>query len=189
VRLVRRDAVARGNEGVRAVVEHHLPATFEELALPFACVAASLETGSARWFSSGPLADAVLASSALPGLLPPVEVDGEPLIDGAAVDVVPLERAVEMGADRVFVLQIKDLDAAPPRRPRRPVEVLFRAFAISRNARFVAALAAVPPGVEVHVLPVVEWPRLRYDGFSRSRELVAAARAATGSWLAARGLA
>jgi NTE family protein len=188
VRMMRRDAVGRGNEGLRAVVERHLPATFDELALPFACVAASLSTGQARWFSSGPLADAVLASSALPGLLPPVSVDGEALIDGAAVDVVPVERAIGMGADRLFVLQIKDLEASPAP-PRRPLDVLVRAFAISRNARFLASLAAVPPTVEVHVLPVVEWPRLRYDGFSRTPELVAAARTAAAGWLRERGLA
>lgn len=188
LRLVRRHAASRGNEGLRAVLERHLPATFEELAVPFACVAASLDTGRARWFDSGPLADAVLASSALPGLLPPVEIGGEALVDGAAVDVVPIGRAIEMGADRIFVLQIKDLDELLPR-PSRPLEVLVRAFAISRNARFLAELAAVPAGVEVHVLPVVDWPRLRYDGFSRTPELVAAARTATGGWLAERGLA
>ena len=187
VRLVRRRAATSGNEGVRAVVARHLPATFEELAVPFSCVAASLDTGRARWFSSGSLTDAVLASSALPGLLPPVEIDGEAFIDGAAVDVVPVGRAVALGARRLFVLQIKDLDATAPR-PRRPLEVLVRAFAISRNARFLAELAAVPADVEVHVLPVPAWPRIRYDGFSRTGELVDLARSATTGWLVQRGL-
>lgn len=187
VRLVRRAPGSFGNDGLRRVVERHLPATFEELAVPFSCVAASLDTGQARWFSSGPLAPAVLASSALPGLLPPVEVDGEALIDGAAVDVVPLGRALSLGARRLFVLQIKDLDASAPR-PERPLEVLVRAFAISRNARFVSELASVPADAEVHVLPVPSWPRLRYDGFSRTAELVALARSETAGWLADRRL-
>ena len=184
VRLFRRGSSVHGNAGLRAVLDRHLPPTFEELAVPFACVAAELSTGEARWFASGPLRDAVLASAALPGLLPPVEVDGRVLIDGAAVDVVPVAQAVALGAERLFVLQIKDLDApAPP--PTRPVEVLVRAFAIARNARLVHELGALSPSVEVHVLPVVEWPRLRYDGFSRSAELIASARDAAAGHLAA----
>lgn len=186
LRLVRRGASVHGNDGLRAVLDRHLPATFEELAVPFACVAAELSTGRARWFGSGPLREAVLASAALPGLLPPVEIGGTALIDGAAVDVVPVAHAVALGAERLFVLQVKDLDlAAPP--PARPVEVLVRAFAIARNARFVHELGTVPAAVEVHVLPVVEWPRLRYDGFSRSAELIASAREAAARHLAAAG--
>lgn len=184
VRMVRRGSSVNGNEGLRRVLSDNLPATFEELVVPFACVAADLTTGSARWFRSGPLREAVLASAALPGLLPPVEIDGQVLIDGAAVDVVPMAEAVRLGAERLFVLQIKDLEATP-RPPTRPIEVLLRAFAISRNARFVHDLAALPASVEVDVLPVVQWPRLRYDGFSRNAELIASAREASARHLAA----
>lgn len=186
LQLLRRGAAMSGAQGVRRVLRANLPASFEELRVPFHCVATDLGTGAARWFDEGPLVDAVMASAALPGLLPPVEVDGRLLVDGAAVDVVPVARAVALGAHRLFVLQIKDLDVeAPP--PRRPVDVVLRAFAISRNARFVAELDALPRHVQVHVLPVVAWPRLRYDGFSRTRELVALARERTAAHLAGLG--
>lgn len=174
--LLRRGSSVNGNEGLRAVLMANLPDTFEELALPFRCVAADLETGRAHWFHTGPLSEAILASAALPGILPPVEVDGRLLIDGAAVDVVPVAAAVALGATRLFVLQVKDLDAAPPV-PRRPLDVVLRAFAISRGARFLAELEALPATVEVHVLPVVDWPRFRYDGFSRTAELIELSRA------------
>ncbi len=187
VQLLRRMPAVHGGAGLRRVLTDHLPESFEELAVPFHCVAADLRTGAARWFHTGDLLRPVLASAALPGLLPPVEIDGELLIDGAAVDVVPVAKAVSLGARRLFVLQIKDLDAALPP-PRRPAEVLLRAFAISRNARFVADLAALPADVEVHVLPVVDWPRIRYDGFRRTPELVALARASTAAHLAAEDL-
>lgn len=183
VQLLRRRPAINGNEGLRRVIERFLPgATFTDLRLPFACVATSLESGGERWFTEGPLADAILASSALPALLPPVEIGGELFIDGATVNVVPLAKAMEMGATRVFVLQLKDLDAVPPR-PRRPMDVLLRAFAISRNCRFVHELATLPAGVEVHVLPTVAWPRLRYDGFSRTQELMERSRAAAATYL------
>lgn len=187
VQLLRRRPAINSNDGLRRVVDRFLPgATFADLELPFACVATSLDTGRERWFTEGSLVDAVLASSALPALLPPVEIDGESLIDGAAVNVVPLAKALEMGADRVFILQLKDLDAMP-RRPRRPLDVLQRAFAISRNFRFVHELASLPAGVEVHVLPSVSWSRFRYDGFSRTRELMERSHAAAGAYLDDRG--
>lgn len=185
--LLARRLSAVSHTGLRSVLAAHLPATFEELTVPFHCVAAELTTGRARWFRSGPLHDAILASAALPGLLPPVEVDGRLLIDGAAVDVVPMARAVALGASRLFVLQVKDLGLAPPV-PRRPIEVVLRAHAISRNARFIADLDALPTTVEVHVLPVVPWPRFRYDGFSRTGELIDRGHQATAAHLDAAGL-
>lgn len=183
VQLLRRGPAVNSNTGLRRVVERFLPgANFADLEVPFACVATSLDTGGERWFSEGSLVEAVLASSALPALLPPVEIDGEALIDGAAVNVVPLAKALEMGATRVFILQLKDLDATP-RHPRRPLDVLHRAFAISRNFRFVHELATLPAGVEAHVLPAVEWSRFRYDGFSRTRELMERSHAAAAAYL------
>ena len=184
--LLRRRPAVNGNVGLRRAVERFLPgATFADLEVPFTCVATSLVTGGERWFSEGPLVEAVLASSAVPGLLPPVEIDGEALIDGAAVCTVPLARALELGATRVFVLQIKDLDVTP-RHPRRPLEVVQRAFAISRNFRFLHEMATLPGGVEAHVLPSVPWPRFRYDGFSRTQELVERSRVAAGAYLDSR---
>src|SRR5947209_13003641 len=46
----------------------------EELAVPFQCVAASIERAAEHWFTSGPLVDVVLASCAVPGILPPVKI-------------------------------------------------------------------------------------------------------------------
>lgn len=182
--LLRRRAGASSAAGLRSILDGHLPGRFEDLAVPFHCVAADLATGRARWFSTGPLRPAVLASAALPGLLPPVELDGATYVDGAAVDVVPVARAIALGATRLFVLQIKELDDVAWR-PRRPLDVVLRAFAISRNARFLAELDAMPADIEVHVLPVVPWTRLRYDGFSRTGELIASARSAAADHLAA----
>jgi NTE family protein len=187
VHFLRRRPSINGNDGLRQVIERFLPgATFADLQLPFACVATSLDSGCERWFSEGPVAEPILASSALPALLPPVEIDGEQFIDGATVNVVPLAKALDMGATRLFVLQLKDLDAVP-RRPRRPLDVLLRAFAISRNCRFVHELATVPPEVEVHVLPTVTWPRFRYDGFSRTEELMGRSHTAAAAYLEEHG--
>ena len=60
--------------------------------------------------TSGRLVDAIMASAAVPGLLPPAEVDDEHFLDGGIVNSIPLGRAVSLGADRVFVLQVGRID-------------------------------------------------------------------------------
>jgi NTE family protein len=140
-------------EPLRDLLEAHLPVrTFAELRVPFQCVAASIERAAERWFTDGALVEAVLASCAVPGLLPPVELDGEHYLDGGLVHSIPVGRAVALGADTVYVLHVGRIDR-PLRPPTRPWEVALVAFEIARRHRFAADLAALPPGVTVHVLP------------------------------------
>ncbi|MDN4161186.1 patatin-like phospholipase family protein [Nocardioides abyssi] len=126
--------------------------TFEELPVRFQVCAASIERAAEHWFDSGRVVDAVVASAAVPGLLPPAKVGGEHYLDGGIVNSVPLARAVRLGADRVFVLQVGRIDR-PLRVPRRPWEVARVSFEIARRHRFHREWAELPPEVEAHVLP------------------------------------
>jgi NTE family protein len=140
-------------EPLRELLAAHLPVqTFAELRIPFQCVAASIERAAEHWFSDGALIDAVLASSAVPGLLPPVEVDGEHYLDGGLVHSIPVGRAVALGADTIYVLHVGRIDR-PLRPPTMPWEVAVVAFEIARRHRYAADLASLPEGVTVHVLP------------------------------------
>ncbi|HYH33719.1 MAG TPA: patatin-like phospholipase family protein [Nocardioides sp.] len=124
----------------------------EDLPVRFQVCAASIERAAEHWFDSGPLVDAVVASAAVPGLLPPARVGDEHYLDGGIVNSIPLARAVRLGADRVFVLQVGRIDR-PLTVPRRPWEVARVSFEIARRHRFVRELAELPDGVECHVLP------------------------------------
>jgi NTE family protein len=166
--------------------------TFEELAVPFQCVAASIERSAEHWFASGPLVDAILASSAVPGIFPPVEIDGQHFIDGGIVNSIPIDRAVALGAGEVYVLHAGRIDSplAPPKGLR---DVAMVAFEVSRRHRFMRALEEVPEGVTVHVLPTGD-PRpprfndlsqLRYLDFGAGTARIANAYAATAEYLAA----
>jgi len=126
--------------------------TFEELPVRLQVCAASIERAAEHWFSTGPVVDAVVASAAVPGLLPPAKVGDEHFLDGGIVNSVPLGRAVALGATRVFVLQVGRFDR-PLTVPRRPWEVARVSFEIARRHRFVRELEELPPGVEAHVLP------------------------------------
>jgi NTE family protein len=139
---------------LRRLVEKaiHPDTQIEDLHTPFQCVAASIESVSEHWFESGPLVEAVLASSAVPALFPPIEIDGEHYYDGGLVDSVPLGRAVKLGADVVYVLQVGRMES-PLRPPERPYEAALISFEIARRHRFATTMRELPEGVEVHVLP------------------------------------
>jgi NTE family protein len=162
----------------------------EDLPVPFQCVAASIESASERWFTDGGLVDAVLASSAVPGILPPVQIDGEHFLDGGIVNSIPVGRAVALGAQTIYVMHVGRVDR-PLEVPRWPWEVGLVAFEIARRHRFVGDLAALPADVDVHVMPTGQTapPRyndlsqLRYRDTSGVREHIAAAYEASSRYL------
>ena len=141
------------NVRLRKLLEDVLPVErIEDLPIPFECVAASIEQATVHYFSEGPLADAIMASSAVPGLLPPVEIDGEHFLDGGLVASIPLDRAIDLGATTIYVLQVGRIEE-PLVAPTKPWEVAMVAFEISRRHRFAESLRSLPDEIEVHVLP------------------------------------
>jgi len=151
--LARHGTHLHANQRLRRLLEDSLGGLrIEDLPVRFECVAACIERATAHWFSKGPVTDAVLASCAVPGLLPAVEVDGEHFLDGGLVQSVPVGRAVELGARRIYVLHVGRLEHAL-HVPTRPWEVALVAFEISRRHRFAEDMAKLPEGVEVRVLP------------------------------------
>jgi NTE family protein len=186
--LVRTRTHLHPREPLRDLLTEHLPVrTFAELRVPFQCVAASIERAAEYWFTEGALVEAVLASCAVPGLLPPVELDGEHYLDGGLVHSIPVGRAVALGADTIFVLHVGRIDR-PLHPPATPWEVAQVSFEIARRHRFVGDLAALPPGVALHVLPAGdETPpstaNLRYRDFSRVSERIDRAHRAAAAHL------
>jgi NTE family protein len=163
----------------------------EELPVRYQCVAASIEGAREHWFAEGPLVDAVLASAALPGVLPAVEVGGEHFLDGGLVNSIPIGRAVALGARTVFVLQVGRIER-PLEPPRLPWEVALVAFEIARRHRFHHDLQNLPRGVAAHVLPTgldtqpryTDLANLRYWDVGRIGDRVDRAYAASAGYLA-----
>ncbi len=189
-RLLRSGTHLHSPEPLRQLLGSMLPgADFADLALPFHCVAASIEHARARWFSSGPLVPAVLASCAVPGLLPPVELDGEHFFDGGLVDSIPVGRAVALGAGTIYVLHVGRIER-PLAVPRRPWEVGLVAFEIARRHRFHEEMSALPGDVQVHVLPAgadrrpPDLSQLRYRDKTKVRASIGRAYAASARYLA-----
>ncbi len=189
--LIRMRTHVRTHAPLRRMLAEALHAdTFEELAVPFQCVAACIERSAEQWFSSGPLIEPILASASVPGLLPPVEIGGEHFIEGGIVNSIPLGRAVELGAHEIYVLHVGRIDR-PLEVPKRLRDVALVSFEIARRHRFVRELAAVPEDVLVHVLPTGDpdpprWNELSTQlnrSFKDAGKRIARAREATGAYL------
>jgi NTE family protein len=178
-RFARRGTHLHSPAALREMLRRELgeEASFADLPVRFHCCAASIERAAEHWFDSGPVIDAVLASSAVPGLLPPMLIDGEHFVDGGIVNSIPIGRAVELGADTVFVLQVGRVDR-PLSAPRNMFAVARVAFEISRRHRYARELASVPSTVDVHVLPTGGGEG-RDDSPLAYRDLTAAARRIT----------
>ncbi len=157
-RLAKHRTHLQSPEPLRRLIQQRMPVTrIEDLAVQFECVAAGIESSAAHWFAAGSIADAVVASCAVPGLFPPARVGEEHFFDGGLVHSIPVGRAVELGAERIFVLHVGRIEQ-PLRPPRWPWEVALVAFEIARRHRFVEEMSRLPDGVEVHVLPTGSAP-------------------------------
>lgn len=178
------------NSDLEKLIRRLLPVhSFEELQVPFQCVAASIEQAAERWFSRGPLIPAVLASSAVPGLLPPVRIDGEHFYDGGVVNSIPIERALQLGATELYILHVGRIEQ-PLKPPRNLIQVANVAFEIARRHRFAKDMAGLPDGIVGHVLPTGEedpasspLAQLKYKDFTHVDERMQTAYEATTRYL------
>ena len=113
-----------------------------DLDIPFVALAADLNSRLPVALSSGPLADALLASTALAGLFPPFERDGQRLVDGLALVPVPVEAVIDSGADITVSVNLMSRDvlaawpgeepAPPPSGKQRMLETLLEVMDLTQ---------------------------------------------------------
>jgi NTE family protein len=188
---IRERTYLHANDHLRSWLAEHLGhGRIEDLPTAFQCVAARIEDSSEHWFTEGSLVDALLASSAVPGLLPPVDIDGMHYIDGGVVNSIPLSRALDVGAKTVYVLHVGHIDDELAV-PTKPWDVGVVAFEIARRHRFASDLDRLPDGVTVHVLPTGaavgrynDPAKLRYDNLDDAEQQVATSFTAAKEYLA-----
>jgi NTE family protein len=159
--------------GLRRVIERYCDfACLEDAAVPVHVVAADVLTGKEVLLSEGPVVDALLASSAIPGVFPPVVRNGRLLMDGGVVNNAPIAHAVELGADRVFVLSAMGrsrLEEAPRGALAAGVAAITRAI----TRRLEEDIARYEDVVDLIVLPAPTLPGLLPTDFGHADELVA----------------
>jgi NTE family protein len=178
------------NEPLKELVQRWVPfSKLEEAHIAIQTCAACIETSTEHWFSYGSVVDAVLASCALPGVLPPVEVGGMHYIDGGIVNSIPVSRALELGATEIYVLHVGHIDD-PLKVPRHPWDVAMVSFEIARRHRFHRELETARENVKIHVLPTGKPPgryndpaKLRYNQGEAIQAHIDAAERATLDYL------
>jgi NTE family protein len=160
------------SSGLRRVVERQCDfARLEDAPVPLHVVAADVLSGEEVLLSHGPVVDALLASAAIPGVFAPVVWNGRLLMDGGIVDNAPIAQAVELGADRVFVLSAMGstrLEEAP----RGAVAAGMTAIARAITRRLEEDIARYAGIVDLTVLPAPALPGLLPTDFGHADELI-----------------
>jgi NTE family protein len=115
----------------RIVPEKH----FSELKIPFACMSLDLVSGYPEILHSGSVRHAVSASSAVPGILPPVQIDGRMCVDGGWVEAVPISAAKVLGAEFIIGVDVsRDISVVDYREEMKSsMDIVFRAGDVTRS--------------------------------------------------------
>ncbi|GAA3775011.1 patatin-like phospholipase family protein [Streptomyces chiangmaiensis] len=169
----------------RLIARSGLPSRMEELAVPFTAVAMDLVTGAPALLDHGDLESALLASAAVPGVLPPVDRGGRTLVDGGVIAYVPVLAARQAGAASMVVLstgpQGSPLPATVPR--RRAGAIAGRAGLLLIRHQIERDLHEVSQHIPTVVLPtgIDAWPS-PWD-FGHSQRLISTASRTAGRFL------
>lgn len=159
---------------LRGIIDAFLPYTrLEDAAIPVNVVATNTRDNTETWIDRGPVTQALLASAAIPGVFPEVDLDGVPHVDGGVLNDVPISRAFEKEATRVIALLCGAMHPDPTP-VHRPVEALMAAFGLAVHGRFLRELGSVPPGRQLIVIGCRVPELAGYWDFSRTAELIRA---------------
>lgn len=172
--------------GLRRLVEQRANVErLEQTEVPLHVIATDVLSGDEVRLSEGSLVDAVMASAAIPGVFPAVEWAGRQLIDGGVSNNAPLTHAIELGANKIFVLPTGapcELDEAP----HGALAMLLYASGLLIGRRLQAELAAASPSIDMTVLPPPCPISVQPTDFSRAAELIQQARREARRYLRAR---
>ncbi|MFV0281656.1 MAG: patatin-like phospholipase family protein [Rhodoblastus sp.] len=173
--------------GLRRLIETHLGfRNFEDARVPLHVMATDQQGMSVR-LSSGPLIEAILASAAVPGVFPTVQIAGRHLMDGAIAANTPLRLAVELGAMRIIVLPT-GYACALQKPPKGVIGRTLHAITLLIAWQLMQELEALPEEIQVHMAPALCPLDVSPYDFSAAPSLIERATAETRRWIAKGGL-
>jgi NTE family protein len=183
----RRDFLV-SHDGIRKLIDDHLPyRNLQDAKLPVHIVTTDILSGDSVVLSEGSAAEAIVASTAIPGAFSPIHYKNLYLADGAISSNTPVKIAVKKGATRLIILPTGHACAnrAPP---VGAVANALHALTLLIARQLVSDLESLGPAIEYHVIPplcpLVGSP---YD-FSRTVDHIERAVESTDAWLAQNGL-
>jgi NTE family protein len=172
---------------LRRIIETNLPcARLEDTQIPLTIMATNLQGMGVR-LSTGSTVDAILASTAIPGIFPLVEINGEPLMDGAVAANTPMRLAAELGASQIIVLPT-GYACALKEPPKTPVGKALHAITLMIAWQLMHELEHIPKDIQVHLVPTLCPLAVSPFDFSSSRELIERAARSSQKWIEDGGL-
>ena len=176
------DSSLFSGDPLRQLLSTHLGySAFEHAQRQLAVTATDLVTGAPLVLTSGPVMDAVAASAAVPGLLPPVERNGRTLVDGAVGHPRSLAFADQCGVDDIYLLPAGYPCAADP--PQGALAVALTALTLLLHRQLIDEVEGYAGRARLHVAPPLCPLAVSPADFSRADELIERARDATSGWL------
>ena len=170
--------------GLRRMLSEQLGfARLEDAPIPFHVVATDVISGTDVLLSSGDAVDAIAASAAIPGIFPPVNINGRGLMDGGVVNNTPLSHAVALGADRVWVLPT-GYSCDLPALPQSALTMALHALTLTINHRLAVDIARFEQAADLHVIRPLCPVATSGADFSNAATLIERSHAATLGWLA-----
>ena len=173
--------------GLRHLIGINLAyARLEDATVPVHVIATGVE-GMAVVLSKGPAIDAILASTAIPGVFPPVRIDGQTLIDGAIARDTPIRVAADLGASRIVVLPT-GYACALDEPPKGAITWALHAITLLIAWRLIHDLERLADEIDVCIVPTLCPLEVSPYDFSASRHLMQRAEESTRKWLDGGGL-
>lgn len=174
--------------GLKSLLQRELGVRlFSEMAVPLHIVCADLVTGDEIVISAGDVANAVLASTAIPGVFPPVRYQGRDLVDGAVASCTPISVAAALGATRIFVLPC-GFACAQNRVPRHALGRAMHAITLLGARQLRHDFEHYSRSLIMRIAPPLCPLTQSSYNYSNGAELIAQARASTRSWIDAGGM-
>jgi NTE family protein len=172
---------------LRRLIENKLPYTYlEDAATPIHVVATDLQ-GIPVLLSKGSAVDAILASAAIPGIFPPVPIDGRMLMDGAIATNTPIRAAVNLGASKIIVLPT-GYACALKEPPKGAIARVLHAITLLITWQLIRDLEHLPDSIDICVVPTLCPLAVSPFDFSASRDLIQRAAESTQEWVDYGGL-
>lgn len=168
---------------LRRLVRAHLAFDrLEDAPIPVHVVATDVRSGEEVLLSEGDPVDAVLASAAIPAVLPSVRIGGRDLVDGAVADNAAVSQAVSLGADVVYVLPT-GYACALEHAPTSPLASALQALTLLIEQRLIIEVAHFAEQTDIRVLPPLCPLSVSSADFRQGAHLVERTRTATARWL------
>jgi NTE family protein len=193
-----------GDAGLRQIFAENLPQTrFEDMRVPFRVIASNLTNGGISVFGQGPIEMALLASAAIPGIFPPVRINGQMFVDGGTLESASIDTAIALGARRIFVLDagnettpeadelLQRLIARDVHHGQQPnahalAMMLERTATMMGRYQLQRAIERIPPGVEAHIIGTTNAPSEATLDFDHAADWIEASYESARAYLSER---